>query len=797
MKKNLLKLVMLAIVCLISSIVSTAMGQKPNAPTIDPGNCNYGGTQGFYIHATETQTGYNDCYIIYKMAGKVYSADALYNRTCNPTVKDANECYDVVLNKSTHRYISAIAVRTVDNGDGTSTTYYSDVTQVTYTYVKPEATKKVTLTATLTGNTNQMVLKTGTASDYQKNIIVTATDENGDEVPDLTYTYSNSNTYTLELDGTSGKSNTVLAKALTPGNATITVAFAGNDDYLPASTELSVEVKNNSVIDDMLNNIADLRQYGNSKVGSNSNVLVNFGTKSNPATVVARFKYDEEKMGEGKDYVFLVDKTGRGIMLPTKEDKENFLSTNNFQVGDKITGILVGAYKERTSGIPEWQRLGRVYTLSDSDEHTSEITIDRSGEADAANNKTAVYPVVDVESVDYLASNNTTDPQTASYGPYLNTMISVPGTIRKGSTGEFYLMQDESYTNPVTTGMDKHRIYISTCQMPDIDLDDYVGTSGTFKGVLIKRNNTESMLTITEGDFFKVEKLYISESDEEDRIATMAAKGSLDDEMDIYVHRTKLDNTSTDGGWAALCLPFTTTIVEVETAFGLTGQISEIGVPYKHEDEGLPLMMLRHSRAAGSLEDKTILVAGHVYLIHTSESGQGKGNGASGSDTEWASFGTTDIPSTAYTPQSLHFTYTSDVIGSEGFYFRGLYGQKTLGDDGNNMNTGDNFQKYQYASTSTGEFMYLSENSTVAFNGLRCYFYFPSWDKEKNAEWAAQGKSAVNSLITWVDATPTGIGNVNANVNVNEAGAVKKFFKDGKLVIIKDGKQYNVVGQQF
>lgn len=49
------------------------------------------------------------------------------------------------------------------------------------------------------------------------------------------------------------------------------------------------------------------------------------------------------------------------------------------------------------------------------------------------------------------------------------------------------------------------------------------------------------------------------------------------------------------------------------------------------------------------------------------------------------------------------------------------------------------------------------------------------------------------TLVAHIQDTPTGITEVNAT----SSQKLVKFLKDGKLVIIKDGKKYNVVGQQM
>lgn len=47
----------------------------------------------------------------------------------------------------------------------------------------------------------------------------------------------------------------------------------------------------------------------------------------------------------------------------------------------------------------------------------------------------------------------------------------------------------------------------------------------------------------------------------------MVNAGAFDDEVDVYVHRTKLVNTAADA-WGTLCFPFDLTKEEFKTAFG-------------------------------------------------------------------------------------------------------------------------------------------------------------------------------------------------------------------------------------
>lgn len=144
--------------------------------------------------------------------------------------------------------------------------------------------------------------------------------------------------------------------------------------------------------------------------------------------------------------------------------------------------------------------------------------------ASADGTKPADYPFTEVKDVYTIANNSAGgNTATASYGPYLNTIIQVPGTIKKGTNNEFYLVQNET----TKTDNESNRIYFNSSQLDGINLDDYVGTSGTFEGILVKRNQSESKLIVLKGDFFKVNKIYLDENDAEGRVEYLASQGAL------------------------------------------------------------------------------------------------------------------------------------------------------------------------------------------------------------------------------------------------------------------------------
>lgn len=312
--------------------------------------------------------------------------------------------------------------------------------------------------------------------------------------------------------------------------------------------------------------IRDVAQSNNQK---HQDVVIQFDA-TNPAIVVAVMKHADPDIKDEKfiNSFFIVDNSKYGLWVSPYNIDKGFSLPSDLAVGSKITGSIIGDYNEGESGMVYF---GAIHKTKDIDGTTykTSLTVDHSGEASADGTKPAVYPFTEVKDVYTIANNNPTDGNTAtaSYGKYLNTIIKVPGTIKKASdknnNTEFYLVQDEN-TGTSEADMNK-RIYFNSSQLDGINLDDYVGTSGTFEGILVKRNKSESKLIVLKGDFFKVNKIYLDENDEESRVQYLVQQGALQDKVDVYVHRTKLVNTD---AWNTICLPFDLTKGEFKTAFG-------------------------------------------------------------------------------------------------------------------------------------------------------------------------------------------------------------------------------------
>lgn len=530
----------------------------------------------------------------------------------------------------------------------------------------------------------------------------------------------------------------------------------------------------------------------------------------NEATVVAVMKNGDEKIKPTKfvNSFFVVDNSNYGLWISSNDEKgKNLFPEWNLAIGSKITGSIIGDYNEGEKGMPYLGSLLNSVAIAGTSYQTT-LTINRVGEASGT--KKAVYPYSTVTDVNTIAKNNDADGNTvnASYGPYLNTIIQVPGTIKKGTQGEYYLVQDEN-TGTGTDYKDK-RIYFSCSQLPNINIDDYVGTSGTFEGILIKRNDSESKLIVLKGDFFKVNKIYLDENDAEGRVEYLASQGAFDGEVDVYVHRTNWVNKA--GAWNTICLPFDLTKEEFNNAFGCeltalakptttssetvqqwAGQVNEgvlaftklpdtgltikAGVPYLMQASGTQKYCLATIQGAENMEPETLIGKESTYYAHIGEK-----------------------LITVVPPYEVKASYSDNIVNGD-FYFRGLYGRKkyTDGTDGKLTTTliSDNgSQKYQYISTAAGNYLkYLPSGSTLQFNGMRAYFYFPNWNAaNNNAAQAANNNTNAKIHVAVMAASTTGISNISAEEAFKQAEVYnlsgQRVDASYKGIVVRNGRKY-------
>lgn len=534
----------------------------------------------------------------------------------------------------------------------------------------------------------------------------------------------------------------------------------------------------------------------------------------NEATIVAVMKNEDEKIKSTKfvNSFFVVDNSNYGLWIsPNNEKGRNLYPEWNLKIGSKITGSIIGDYNEGEKGMPYFGSLFNSVSIDGKSYQTTLTTINRDGEASEDGTKAAVYPVSVVSDVNTIAKNNDADGNTvnASYGPYLNTIIQVPGTIKKGTNNEYYLVQDE-HTGTGTDYRDK-RIYFSCSQLPNINIDDYVGTSGTFEGILIKRNDSESKLIVLKDNFFKVNKIYLDENDVEDRVEYLASQGAFDGKVDVYVHRTKL--VSNEGAWNTICLPFDLTKDEFHTAFGCTltalakpttsdetaqqwaGKVSDkgvlsftkladtdltikAGVPYLMQASGEQTACLKTIRNSENMEPEDLMKQELTY---------------------YAPVGKKTI--TVKSPYEVKASYNDNNIVNGDFYFRGLYGRKKYAEDADGKLTTNPIsdggsQKYQYISTAAGNYLkYLPSGSTIQFNGMRAYFYFPHWNAANNNAAASQNNDTNAKIhVAVMAASTTGISNISAEEASMQAEVYnlsgQRVDASYKGIVVRNGRKY-------
>ena len=780
-----------AIVCMIVMGFVQTWAQTVNKPTITPGTkdsdgnytCDFDGTINATITADE------GCTIIYKWGSTASTSEAL-QKSASATHIDKNVA-TTTKHYTNSRVLSAIAAKT-ENG----TTTYSEATIAKFNYVA-DAKKTLTLTA----------------EDFKVNIDatqqITVTAKDGETVvTGLTYTYesNNPNIATVDANG--------VVKGVASGNCYITISFAGNSNYKDATTSINVGV--NSAVTSyaegtVFYNIADVRHASQLMFAageSNKKWVLKFDKDSNPATVVGVLNVDDPDMKEGAKSVFIVDNTGRGLWIPTNE-KTNISYIQSLKVGDIISGTLVGVFKQRTKYAPEFTRLD--YTINGN---STNLNVDTSGET--ANDGSPLYPINEITDVNTLAKvlPDKGDIVTSSYGIYLNTIVSVPGTIRLGAAGEYYLMQDEQQTDFSTTN-EHNRLNINTTQIGK-NIADYVNTSGVFEGILIKRSNSLPKLVVLRDNFFQINKIYLDENDDEKRIDDLVNAGAFDDEVDVYVHRTKLVNT-TANAWNTLCFPFDLSAEEFNTAFGCT--LSALAKPKVNTEETINGRLTKigevdsnNNLLFNTVEDLSI-EEGIPYLMKaegTQKYGINPSTNISIKDKTpqelidaepnyYAHIGQKMI--TVVPPHQIQGEINNKIVGGK-FYLRGLYGSKQYANnaDGSLSTTtvADNgSQKYQYISTSEHNYLkYLKKDATAKFPGFRAYFYFPYWSSVENNK--AQTNPANNTInakvFLLVDDSTTGISDIRTDENHNDgriynlAGQVVDASYKG--IIIKNGRKY-------
>ena len=765
---------------------------KVEAPTITPGSCKYNGTIMPVITADE------GCSIVYvKSTSKLYTTVEDIDKNQGVKTENSNKATITdIINKTGNRYISAYATKDV-NGQ----TYKSAVTNVTYTYNKDANTKKdITLSASS--------IKLDMANpNVTKNLDIIAKDAKGNTISGLTYSF------TVYPEGivTVASDGTVTPKAA--GTASINVIFEGNDNYNAATCVVDVNVTSNvSSTTKIFTSIADLRhvaQKNNKKVEP---MAITF-SKDNPATVVGILtKTDSDVKNDDKllNCFFVVDNSNRGLFI-SKSNIKNYSLPTDLAVGSKLTGTIVGSYTEGTSGIPMVWRIQGSKEI-DNENYKTELTVDHTGEANG--DIPASYPYTEVKDVNTISNFSESEGNivTSSYGVYLNSIVSVPGVIKLGANNTYYLVQDEQTTTEEDNA--NKRLVINTDQI-GVNLADYVNTSGVFEGVLFKRGKQYPKLVVLKNNFFQINKIYLDENDDEKRIDDLVNAGAFDEEVDVYVHRTKLVN-STDT-WGTLCFPFDLTKEEFKTAFGCdltalaapkwdgeqqdNGRLTKIGTVNDNNlvfenvsdlniTEGMPYLFKATGKQSVCTNDK-ITYKNNDGTIKTPQ------DLIKEDESYYAHIGQKTI--TIVPPHQIKGNINNNVVNGD-FYFRGLYGSKkyTEKEDGNLTTTpiSDNgSQKYQFISTATGNYLkYLKSGSTSKFPGFRAYFYFPGWSAEENNKLHSPTDTNNSKVFLFVEGSTTGISDIRTDENNNDgriynlAGQVVD--ESYKGIVSKNGRKY-------
>lgn len=556
--------------------------------------------------------------------------------------------------------------------------------------------------------------------------------------------------------------------------------------------------------------IKELRDGANGK--SLSDVVIQFEA-TNPATVVAVMtKHDTDITDDDKflNSFFIVNKGSDdnyyGLWVSPNDIKDGYKLPTNLAIGSKFTGAIIGDYSEGTSKIPYFGSIHKTKDIGGTNYSTT-FDIDNTGVASADGTKPADYSFTEVKDVYTIANNSAGgNTATASYGKYLNTIIKVPGTIKKGTNNEFYLVQNET----TSTTDSQNRIYFNSSQLDGINLDDYVGTSGIFEGILVKRNKSESKLIVLKGDFFKVNKIYLDENDAEGRVEYLVQQGALQDKVDVYVHRTNLVNKA--GAWNTICLPFDLTKEDFKTAFGCeltalakpatsdetvhqwVGQVSDkgvlaftklldtdltikAGVPYLMQASGMQTACLTTIQGSENMEPETLIGKESTYYAHIGEK-----------------------LISVVPPYEVKASYSDNIVNGD-FYFRGLYGRKKYTEDADGKLTttliSDNgSQKYQYISTAAGNYLkYLPSGSTLQLNGMRAYFYFPNWNAaNNNAAQAANNNTNAKIHVAVMAASTTGISNISAAEASKQAEVYnlsgQRVDASYKGIVVRNGRKY-------
>lgn len=765
--------------------------------------------------------------LVYKFDTKPYTKEEFKSHTIvgTTTVSTRSALITTEGRSESTLYLSVIAYH-IKNGVRS----YSDVATLKYKYTEPGGKKELTLksdespfTLELTAE-NKTSDEQGTLFNDTKTVTISATDADGNNVnlSGLSFISRSSNRKLalshMTLDGTAettdnGNTTLLMDKGRRAGVITVLIATPGNTDYLPAFLKVNVVLRDNTIgalatttPGTVYTSIADLRTAG--RQNPKQPCVIEFN-ETNPATVVARFNYDDGSVGE-PNTIFIVDNSGYGLRIGYSNTSSNagkreqkFIDDYKLVPGTSFTGTIYANYNDE---IASYSPSLRNFNLAENGsvtinekEYTTQITPDHSGEGimedgEIIGANIPITAIADVKTPNADRGDTSKDQISRAERPYVNTVVTIPGMIKKDEKAEneqdrYFLVQSKDHG----VADKPNAIFLSAKQMPNVNLDNYVGLEGVLTGLLTKRDGSSAKLTITRGSFFEADEVaefILDEQDVEGYVGKAFETGALTSERSVTVkiHRKGW----TKDTWGTICLPFDLTADEFKATFGQ--DITELR-QCKGTVSGNVLQF-------EDVADKNIK-AGVPYLIKVADPNNmnGTADGKITAETKPENYYAT-VPAkklfTAPVPTWVKVeninTDGKDIVGTK-VEFRGLYGKKTY-IDGSTTEKIAGDQRYQYISTKAGQpLCYLPETSTNSFAGLRAYLFFPEWNAEKNG--AAQ---PTNTLLTLGlgDGTTT-IGGIAADEATdgkvfNLAGQYVGNSADGlaKGIYIRNGKKFIV-----
>lgn len=764
-------------------------------------NAAYADKDGNFVDKSNEVSG-----LVYKFDTKPYTKEEFKSHTIvgTTTVSTRSALITTEGRSESTLYLSVIAYH-IKNGVRS----YSDVATLKYKYEAPGNKKELTLKSSESPFTLELTAANKTSDEQgtlfydTKTVKISATDADGNNVDlgGLSFISRSSNRKLalshMTLDGkaeTTDNGNTTLLmdKGRRAGVITVLIATPGNTDYLPAFLKVNIVLRDNTIgalattPGTVYTSIADLRTAG--RQNPKQPCVIEFN-ETNPATVVARFNYDDGSVGE-PNTIFIVDNSGYGLRIGYSSSnkgkrEQKFIDDYKLVPGTSFTGTIYANYNDEiASSSPSLRNFNLAENGSvtiNEKEYTTQITPDHSGEGimedgEIIGANIPVTAIADVNTPNADRGDMSKDQISRVERPYVNTVVTIPGMIKKdydpkvSEQDRYFLVQSKDHG----VADKPNAIFLSAKQMPEINLDNYVGLEGVLTGLLTKRDNSSAKLTITRGSFFEADEVaefVLDEQDVEGYVGKAFETGALTSERSVTVkiHRKGW----TKDTWGTICLPFDLTADEFKATFGqditglrqckgtVSGNVLEFeDVADKNIKAGVPYLIkvggtITNGTANGKITDET--KDANYYATVSDANGPVK------------KLFTEPVPK-KYRVENIN-TDGKDIVGTT-VEFRGLYGKKTYIDGSTTTKiAGD--QRYQYISTKAGQpLCYLPTGSTNSFAGLRAYLFFPGWDADKN-----DGAQPTNKFLT------LGLGDGTTTIGGIAADKVT------------DGKVFNLAGQ--